>query len=374
ANNPGALPNYRSRIQALAYRLKHEADVLIIGPGGGEDVMTAQAFGMRQITSVEVNPIIARDVMSSEPFKSYSGSVYQQHNVTLVVDEGRSFIRRSPQKYDVIQATMVDTWAATAAGAFALTENNLYTVEAFKDYIEHLTDDGVLTMTRWYLDPPDQLLRLISLTRVAMADLGISNPPRHILMLADAHVYDGRRPATYLFKRSEFTDDEIELVRAAARGNGFQSLYWPGWSPNSLLAESPFVGLIETPDPSPLWKSSQNNIDPTWDNNPFFFNSVRLGNLRNVLKGPDEWSKTNLGTLVLFALVFITGGAVIAFIVGPLILARSRDLQAASAGLAAPSSRLAYLAYFLSLGGGFIVVEVAMFQKFILFLGHPFSS
>jgi hypothetical protein len=374
ANNPAAISNYRNRIEALAYRLKHDANVLIIGPGGGDDVMAAQAFGMRHITAVEVNSIIACDVMSSEPFKSYSGSVYQQPNVKLVVDEGRSFIRRSPQKYDVIQATMVDTWAATAAGAFALTENNLYTVEAFRDYVEHLTDDGVLTMTRWYLDPPDQLLRLVSLTRVAMADLGITNPPRHILMLADGRVYDGRRPATYLFKRSEFTDDEIELVRTAARGNGFQSLYWPGWSPNNLLAESPFVRLIETPDPSPVWRSSPNNIDPTWDNNPFFFNSVRLANVTSALNGPVEWRKTNLGTLVLFALVFITGTAVIAFIVGPLILARNRDVQAASAGLVAPGVRLAYLAYFLLLGGGFIVVEVAMVQKFILFLGHPVYS
>jgi predicted membrane-bound spermidine synthase len=161
ASNVAQHQEERGSITALAYHLKQEPNVLIIGPGGGNDVMAARVFGARQITAVEINPIIANDVMSSEPFKSYSGGIYQQPDVRLVVDEGRSFIRSSSDRYDVLQATMVDTWAATAAGAFSLTENNLYTVEAFKDYVQHLTDDGVLTMTRWYFEPPDQLLRLI---------------------------------------------------------------------------------------------------------------------------------------------------------------------------------------------------------------------
>src|SRR5215831_20033280 len=108
----------QNSIGALAYRLKHGADVLIIGPGGGSDVMAALVTGERNITAVEVNPIIARDVMSSDPIRSFSGGIYQQPGVKLAVDEGRSFIRSSAAKYDIIQATMVDTWAATAAGAF----------------------------------------------------------------------------------------------------------------------------------------------------------------------------------------------------------------------------------------------------------------
>src|SRR2546425_8220381 len=101
--------------------------------------MAARVFGQKYITAVEINPIIAHDVMSSEPFKSYSGSIYQQPNVRLVVDEGRSFIRNSHDRYDIIQATMVDTWAATAAGAFSLCENQLHTVAALKDYASHLS-------------------------------------------------------------------------------------------------------------------------------------------------------------------------------------------------------------------------------------------
>src|SRR5207245_4043805 len=133
--------------------------------------LRALACGAGRVTAVEINPIIALDVMSSEPFRGYSGGIYERPNVRLLIDEGRAFIRGTRERYDVIQAAMVDTWAAPAAGAFALTENYLYTVEAFKDYAAHLTDDGILTVTRWYLDPPDQLLRLVALARAMMSEL-----------------------------------------------------------------------------------------------------------------------------------------------------------------------------------------------------------
>ncbi|HVF88470.1 MAG TPA: hypothetical protein VNH22_00295 [Blastocatellia bacterium] len=350
----------RNRIAALAYHLKTAPSVLIVGPGGGNDVMAARVLGAKSITAVEINPIIALDVMSSEPFKSYSGSIYQQPEVRLVVDEGRSFIRSSKDRYDVLQATMVDTWAATAAGAFALTENNLYTVEAFKDYANHLSDDGVFTMTRWYFEPPDQLLRLISLTRVMMSELGISNPPRHIMLVRDASAPDERTPATFLFKRSEFTDDEVRTVEAVAAANQFELLYTPLTRPSNV-----FTRMVEAADPSEVWSAFETNVDPTWDNNPFYFNSIRLSNLGRALKGAGEWQKTNLGTFVLFALFAITTVMVLLFILGPLLLVRGRALSSGSGG------KVSSLLYFACLGAGFIIVEVAMIQKFILFLGHP---
>src|SRR5262249_61795586 len=106
--------------------IKPNANVAIIGPGGGYDVATALVFGANHITAVEINPIIARDVMLSEPFKSYNGGIYLHPKVNLVVDEGRSFIRRSEDRYDVLQATMVDTWAATAAGGFLFYQHKIF--------------------------------------------------------------------------------------------------------------------------------------------------------------------------------------------------------------------------------------------------------
>jgi len=362
AGNSDLHQDMRGGLSGLVHYLKPDANVLIIGPGGGNDVMTARVFGQKQITAVEINPIIARDVMSSEPFKSYAGSIYQQPDVRLVVDEGRSFIRSSREQYDIIQATMVDTWAATAAGAFALSENNLYTVEAFKDYVTHLTDDGALTMTRWYFEPPDQLLRLISLTRTMMKELGISNAPNHIILIRHRHLnrIDDRSPALFIFKKSEFTPAEVRLIEQVSGDQGYHTLYTPLTRPANI-----FTKMIEAENPADVWNSFETNVEPTRDNNPFFFNSLRVSNLRRALAAAGEWEKTNLGTFILFALFAITVALVILFIIVPLVLVRGRAL-ATSAG-----SKLSYVFYFACLGAGFIIVEVALIQKFILFLGHP---
>ena len=145
---------------ALPYALRPGGKTLIIGPGGGWDVARALAYGSHDITGVEINPIIATTIMQ-ERFPALSHGLYLRPDVHIYVEDGRSFVRRSSAKYQVLQATLVDTWASTAAGAFALSENNLYTVDAFRDYLRHLTDDGVVAFTRWGFDPPRESLRLI---------------------------------------------------------------------------------------------------------------------------------------------------------------------------------------------------------------------
>ena len=359
AGNIAAHPEQMDEIKSIAYQLKRNAKVLIIGPGGGDDVMAARATGMKSITAVEINSIIARDVMSMEPFKSFSGAIYQQPGVRLVMDEGRSFIRSSKESYDIIQATLVDTWAATGAGAFTLTENNLYTVEAFKDYVTHLTDDGLLTMTRWYFEPPDQTLRLLSLSRAMMSELGIQNPARHVMLVVDG-LELSTAPATFILKKSEFTDDEVHAIENLAATQDFTLLYTPLTRPPNV-----FTRMMEASNPAEVWNGFETNVAPTYDNNPFFFNTVRLSNLGSLRSGTNEWFKNNVGTFLLFSLFIITLVMVIVFIFGPLLLFRHRDL--ATGG----PSKISYLLYFACLGAGFIGVEVAMIQKFILFLGHP---
>ena len=140
--NPADAAYLRYELTALAYHLVERPagfTALVIGPGGGRDLLSALVFGARHVDGVEINPIIARDVMLDR-FRDYSGGVYAHPRVAIHVDDGRSFVRRSTTKYDVIQASLVDTWAATAAGAYTLTENSLYTSEAFGEYLDHLTD------------------------------------------------------------------------------------------------------------------------------------------------------------------------------------------------------------------------------------------
>src|SRR5262249_50094040 len=184
-----------------------------IGPGGGRDLASALVFGAAHVDGVEINPIIADDVMRGQ-FESFSGGIYTNPRVRIAVDDGRSFVRRTANHYDVIQASLVDTWAATAAGAYTLTENTLYTVEAFNDYLDHLTDDGMLTITRWVADG----LRLVSLAQAACERRGWSAADRLAIVRHDS-------VATFLLKRSPFTADEIARLHGIVDRLGFELLY-----------------------------------------------------------------------------------------------------------------------------------------------------
>jgi hypothetical protein len=352
------------RVESLVHHVKPGADVLIIGSGGGSEVVVARLFGAARITAVEVNPIIAREIMSREPYRGYSGSVYEQPGVRLVVDEARSFVRGTTASYGVIQATMVDTWAATAAGAFALTESNLYTVEAFKDFVTRLDDDGILSLTRWHLDPPDQLMRLASLTRATMAELGIGDAARRIVVIRGGPAPgETRAPATFLFKKDGFTDEQVRKVETLASRYGWGLLYTPLTRPGGDLTR-----LIEAEDPHAVWSALEANVEPTRDNSPFFFNTVRFTRLGEVGGMDKEWKKTNLGTLVLLGLLVLTLVLTAVLILGPLLWWRRRALAEG------PGATLPWLLGFAGLGVGFIVIEVVLVQKCILFLGHPTYS
>src|SRR5436190_23994687 len=219
----------RYELTALGYHLVERPEgftALVIGPGGGRDLLSALVFGAAHVEGVEINPIIARDVMLDR-FRDYSGGVYANPRVSIHVDDGRNFVRRSSSKYDVIQASLVDTWAATAAGAYTLTENSLYTKEAFGEYIDHLSDQGLLTITRWVFDG----LRLVSLAQEACAERGLDASQRLAIIRYD-------RVATFLLKKQPFTTAEVALLRDVSARLGFSILYAPG-VPSPTSAEDP---------------------------------------------------------------------------------------------------------------------------------------
>jgi hypothetical protein len=197
-----------------------------------------------------------------------------------------------------------------------------------------------------------------------MKEMGIGNPDRHLMLVTGpAEPGTTRAPATFLFGRGEFSADEASRVEAVARRNGFTVLYTPFYRP-----PNPFTRLAEAEDPARVWASYENDISPPTDNRPFFFNTVRPGNLGAALRSAGEWRKTNLGTFVLLSLLAITAVLTLAFIIGPLAVARSRVLGSGT------GTKLACLTYFAGLGTGFIILEVALVQKCILFLGHPVYS
>lgn len=354
---------------SVANVLRPRGAFAIIGPGGGVDVLRALCNGSPDITGIEINPIIVNDVMRGK-YAHYSFHLYDRPQVHIHVQDGRSYIRSSRQKYDVVQMTLVDTWASTAAGAFALSENNLYTLEAFREYFDHLKPDGMIAVTRWEFRQPREALRVVSEAIAALHQIGIPDPKGHFVIVADGGLNEDGRPVLVLAKKSPFTPAEYSAVAEHIRAN--PNLVWlnppaqfAGLQPLPPAAEA-FKGLIASNDPQKFARSYPYNVAPVTDSAPFFFFTLKTGYvLRNIAAGTGkgmDW-RINLGVVVLGMLLIISLLAVLAFLILPLAL--SRRAQATH-----PAS-LVGLLYFIAIGLGYILVEIALIQRFVLFLGHP---
>jgi hypothetical protein len=344
----------------LPYVLRPKAKTLIIGPGGGWDVSRAIASGATEITGIEINPIIANTIMRG-PFAGISRHLYFRPEVGIEVEDGRSFIRRTPERYQVIQATLVDTWASTAAGAFALSENNLYTVEAFVDYFRHLTDDGLLVFTRWGFDPPRESLRLLSLGREALARLGETDPARHVVVARQGSVEGWGAQDTVIFSRRPLLDEDVRRANEAIIRAGLEGAYLPG-----TRIASAFSQLLTAQDPAAFFDSYPYAVSPVTDNQPFFFYTVQPRDLWAFLTSASRESadfKINRAVPLLFGLLGISLVATLVILVLPSLLLGSTIPRQ-------PETRLSLL-YFLFIGMAFILVEIALIQRFVLFLGHP---
>src|SRR5579859_401354 len=368
--------------------LRPHGEYAIIGPGGGVDVMRAVGNGSPSVTGIEINPIIVNNVMRGR-YADYSFHLYELPQVHIHVQDGRSYIRSSPNKYDVVQMTLVDTWASTAAGAFALSENNLYTVEAFREYFDHLKPDGMIAITRWEFKRPREALRVVSQAIEALHQSGVANPQQHFIIVADGGLNEDGRPVLVLAKKSPFTPAEYAAVAGHVAQN--PNLLWLnptsapvetcgpnvqcsmppiGLAPNPAKPLPPaaeaFQSLIASNDPRAFARDYPYNVAPVSDSAPFFFFTLKTKYvIENILAGTGhgiDW-RINLGIVVLGMLLIISALAVLAFLILPLALHR-RKSHTQKTGLLA-------LLYFIAVGFGYILVEISLIQRFVLFLGHP---
>lgn len=340
---------------ALANVLRPHGAYAIIGPGGGVDVLRAVANGSPNVTGIEINPIIANTVMRGR-YADYSYHLYQRPEVHIHVTDGRSFVRNAHQTFDVVQMTLVDTWASTAAGAFALSENSLYTVEAFREYFDHLNSDGMIAITRWEFHEPREALRVVSVAMQALHELGVANPARNFIVISEGELDEDGIPVAVLAKKTAFTADEEAAVRAhLQKYSKLAALYLP-----SEPQQNPFGTLIASNDPAGFARQYAYNVAPVNDNAPFFFFTLKLGQVlhQDVDEGMD-W-KVNLGVAVLAMVLAISVAAVVLFLIVPLLVHGRRR-----------SGSVSSLLYFVVVGLGYILVEIAFIQRFVLFLGHP---
>jgi spermidine synthase len=343
-------------LTALAYYLRTKPAVCVIGVGGGKDVQTAIAFGSNKITGIDINPVFI-DLLQHQ-FNSFSG-LANHPEVFLKTDEARSFLSHSKDKYDIIQMSLVDTWAATGAGAFSLSENNLYTVEAWETFFNRLSDSGLLTVSRWYNSKDlGETGRLVSLAVASAFKAGISEPSRHIVLVTINNL------ANLIFSKRAFSETDILMLRQKISQLQFQPVLIPGEGcSNSILKN--IINARSTKDLGRRVNGYALNYKPPTDENPYFFNMLKIGNLN--FKSFDVEQGVMRGNLQATVTLLALIGCLLLFAIGtigiPLFL-KDRNFFS--------DKRTKYEAtYFSLIGAGFMLTEIALIQRLSVFLGHP---
>ncbi|MBN1233108.1 MAG: hypothetical protein JXA60_07140 [Candidatus Coatesbacteria bacterium] len=360
---------------SFVYTMIRPENALIIGVGGGVDVLAALNYEVKDITAVDINPLIIEAV--KDDFREYSGYIYHHPRVKVFVAEGRHFLQmQGNKKYDLLQLSGVDTYTASQAGAFALSENYIYTKEAFQLYLDHLEPDGILTMTRWLFQPPRHTLRICVIAYEAMKSRGIEKPENNIVIIASGIF------SVIVIRKKPFTEEDSFQIALSCFEKRFTPIYLPHAAKyrKPLMESSSEHNLKEVLDNpmNSVFKSSKYNINAFYDffeaenkeefiknypfnitlctdNNPFFFEHEKWSNL---LKEKHIFFKKASGQMLLMITiisVLLIGGV---FLLIPFFMKRLN--------LSIP-----FQLYFAGLGLSYILIETVLIQRFILFLGHP---
>jgi hypothetical protein len=346
----------RQYMDHLPYEITKTESALVIGSGGGQDVMMALAGGAEKVTAVEINPMIVSAVQRY----AGEGSVYNRDDVELHIDDGRRFIGSSSEQYDVITIKLVDSWAAQLAGGYALSENYLYTSEAFQHYIGHLNGgDSMLAMIRWSFELP----RLMPVVADALEkETGKSREELsgHVVVLEDRPgLYFGRLddtqnyyPVLVMVKATPFTEDQLDFIRQKAEA---------GRADTIMLANqqiiTPYDMLFSTGgiDDYNEYVSSVMGINPkvTTDDSPFYF-------ARDLV--PQQMITLLATVLGISAVLSVT------------LVHHARKTKGKFRSDGSRARNAAFVLFAIFIGLGFMILEITFIQKFLLLLGTPIMA
>ena len=336
-----SVQDMRWSYRALPFRLTPNAETMIIGPGGGPDVVAALASGSRKVTAVEMNPLMLKFVRS---YGAQAGNLYDRPDVETVLSEGRNFISRTDRKFDIILLGFVDSWASVASGGLSLSENYLYTTEAMRAYYDHLSDNGIVVVLRWEMDIP----RLVS---NAVATLGANEAAKRIVVLMEKQAAPNDYPQMlFMLRKRPFTDAELKEI--SERWTQANPIIMPGGIAPPLIADVLAGGkTLEQYD-----AASPRFVGAVWDDSPFYFAIDRPFRMPSTIaERLLKWLLApSVGLLLLFA-----------------VLGMPRRKVADAAGQRPGYRYAGSLLYFAALGFGFIAVELALLQNLTLLVGHP---
>jgi hypothetical protein len=341
----------------LAYAIRNHGRSAVIGVGGGRDLLSAHYFGFTDVTGVELNPIFVKWLTGT--FRDYN-RLADLSGTRLFVDEARSWFARTKERFDLIEMSLIDTWAATGAGAFSLSENGLYTVEGWQHFLNALAPNGVLTVSRWY-NPEDisEAGRLLSLAAATLRSRNVLHP-REQIYLASSPIL-----ATIIVSNTPFSANDLAELHATTNQLGFTELVSPDRDPTSPVLAS-VLNATTAAEFDDLVREYHIDLTAPTDDRPFFFNQLVLTDLvsvRSAGAAKDGVIKGNLAAAKTIAVIVVLSMAlVLATIVGPSL----PTVRQAPASLA-----LLGTLWFSLIGLGFMFVEIGVIQRVSLFLGHP---
>lgn len=356
----------------MAFRLRPHGRTLIIEAGTGADVLWALASGAKSVTAVEENRLIL-EIIQNE-FSQFTGGLYDDPRVILVNQSGRVFVRQpGTDRYDLVILSLTDPHRPVTSGAYGLTEDYVYTVQAMGDYLKKLDENGLLVVTRWLQTPPSESGRLLGTMAAALVAEG-KEPTAHLI------AFRTLRTMTIIASARLVTEIEIAEVRQFLQQRGFDAVYFPGIQAEDLnqynvLAEPIYHDLFQRilADPASTYANYRFDIRPPTDDRPFFFHYFKWEQTPEILAGLGlSWQPFGgSGFFVLVALLLLVAVAAAVFIVGPLLFQRQTKTPYSTP---IPFWRFRVFIYFAGLGLAFLFIEIPLAQRIILVVGQPVTA
>lgn len=352
---------------ALGFHLIKSLDrVLVIGTGGGLDILTAVYHGSKQIEAIELNPIMI-DLVKNQ-YADYSGQLFNRPEVTIFQGEGRSVLKNTDHDFDLIQLSLIGSSSTSSGGFYSISENYLYTVEGMVDFLTHLSHDGVICITRWLLFPPRESVKLASIALEALKKVGAEKPEDQLALIRSWGT------TTFICSKKPFNGEMKKTIESFCQERSFDPVYFPGIEPNQVnlnhRLEQPYYyqaisSLIEHFKEGHIenyYRDYFFNVTPATDNRPFFFYFLKWRNIPAIIRNSSYWQPMiEWGNLIVFAT--LVQGLVFSFffIFLPLCIKRISPGK----GWYFP------IIYFASLGLSYMLIEISFIQKFILYLTNP---
>ena len=342
---------------ALAFELRPDANVLLLEPGAGVDILTAIEHGADRVIAVEPNPLIV----------NAADHIYQQNNVETVNLTGRNFLSRNQELYDLVILSLTDTYHPVRSGAYSLAEEYLYTLESFSDALNALNEDGILAVSRWLQMPPSEWLRSFTLAVTALEQNQL-DPTNRIVAIR------GFNMGLLLIKQEEFSEKELTQIRTFSEEQAFDLVYLPDLKIEETnrfsILEEPlyyqlFMEFLQTPSRQIWMDQYAYDISPPTDDHPFFSHYFKWSQTPQIIAelGKSWQPFGGAGYFVLFVLLSLATGMAAVIILLPLNFIKN------NAPL--PKKTAARLTYFGLIGLAFLFVEIPIVQQFILYLGNP---